>query len=50
MLGNVLLALAAFIWGTSFVAQSESVGLVEPFTFNGSRMVIGSLCILPLIY
>ena len=48
MLGNVLLALAAFIWGTSFVAQSESVGLVEPFTFNGSRMVIGSLCILPV--
>ncbi len=48
MLGNVLLALAAFIWGTSFVAQSESVGLVEPFTFNGSRMIIGSLCILPV--
>lgn len=48
MLGNILLALAAFIWGTSFVAQSESVGLVQPFTFNGVRMLIGSACILPL--
>lgn len=48
MLGNILLALAALIWGTSFVAQSESVGLVEPFTFNGARMLIGSVCILPV--
>jgi len=47
-----LLFLTAFIWGTAFVAQSVGSGLVEPFTFNGTRCLIGAatlfLCILIL--
>ena len=32
--------LAAFIWGTAFVAQSVSTDFVEPFTFNTLRSFI----------
>lgn len=32
--------LAAFIWGTAFVAQSVSTGFVGPFTFNAARSII----------
>ena len=29
--------LTAFIWGTSFVAQSVSTDHIGPFTFNAAR-------------
>ncbi len=38
----LLLLLAAFIWGTSFVSQRLGMDYVEPFTFNGLRSLIGS--------
>ncbi len=47
--GVFLLLLTAFIWGTSFIAQSESIGKVEPFTFNCVRTLIGGLFLLPVI-
>ena len=47
--GVVLLLLTAFIWGSSFIAQSESSGLVKPFTFNAVRMIIGSISLIPVI-
>lgn len=37
---NSCAVLAAFIWGTSFVAQSVATKYVEPFTFNAARSVI----------
>ena len=37
---NVLPLIAAFIWGTAFVAQSMSTDYVGPFTFNAARSVI----------
>lgn len=37
-----LLFMAAFIWGTAFVAQSVGMDYVGPFTFNGIRSLIGS--------
>lgn len=43
MLGNVLLILTAFIWGCAFVAQSVGMEYVEPFTFNGTRCIIGGI-------
>jgi drug/metabolite transporter (DMT)-like permease len=46
---NIMLLLAAFIWGFAFVAQKSSVGYIEPFTFNGVRFALGSLSLLPLI-
>lgn len=46
---NLLLMLAAIIWGSSFVAQSVGVGYVGPFTFNGVRFIIGGIVLLPVI-
>lgn len=43
VLGNILLIITAFIWGCAFVAQSIGMDYVEPFTFNGTRCVIGGL-------
>ncbi|MBE7025449.1 MAG: DMT family transporter [Ruminococcaceae bacterium] len=46
---NLLLILTAFIWGMAFVAQSRGMDSCGPFLFNGVRMLIGSLVLLPVI-
>lgn len=46
---NLLLLLAAAIWGSAFVAQSIGADLVEPFTFLAVRSYLGSLVLLPLV-
>ena len=38
--GIVFPTLAAFIWGTAFVAQSVSTDFVGPFAFNAARSII----------
>lgn len=47
--GNAILLLAAFIWGTSFVAQSEGMKYIEPFTYNALRTIIGGIVLVPVI-
>lgn len=46
---NLLLGLAAFIWGVAFVAQSVGMEYVKAFTFNGCRFLIGGVVLLPLL-
>lgn len=46
---NLLLLLAATIWGFAFVAQRTGMEYVEPFTFNASRFFVGGLVLIPLI-
>ena len=46
---HLLLFLTAFIWGTSFVAQSAGMEYVGPFTFNTIRYGIGVLVLSPFI-
>ncbi|WP_425058735.1 hypothetical protein SCACP_33930 [Sporomusa carbonis] len=46
---NMLLLLAAAIWGFAFVAQRVGMEHVGPFTFNGVRFALGSLSLIPLI-
>ena len=48
--GNLILLLTALIWGSAFVAQSTAADLVETFTYNMSRNVLGALVLLPVIY
>ena len=43
---NVLPVLAAFIWGTAFVAQSVGAEHVEAFTFNAGRSAIAFVFLL----
>ena len=47
--GALLLLLAALIWGTAFVAQSEGADKIPAFTFNGLRMLIGALTLAAFI-
>lgn len=46
----MMLMLAAFIWGTAFVAQSVGMDYLGPFTFNGVRNFIGAAALLPCIW
>ncbi len=46
---DLLLLLAAGIWGFAFVAQRVGMRYIEPFTFNGVRFALGSLTLIPLI-
>lgn len=43
MRGNALLLLAAFIWGLSFVAQSEGMKYIGPFAFIGIRSMLAGV-------
>ncbi|MBQ7595452.1 MAG: DMT family transporter [Clostridia bacterium] len=38
------------IWGLSFVFQKEGMEHIEAFTFNGIRMLIGSVSLLPVLF
>ena len=44
-----LLLLASLIWGFAFVAQSQGMDHMPPFSFNGSRYFLGFLVLLPLV-
>ena len=47
--GSILLALAAFIWGIAFVAQRKGGDIIGPFTFNGTRFLMGGIALLPVL-
>jgi len=44
-----MMFLAAFIWGVSFVAQSEGMNYIGPFTFNGIRSLMAGLALMIII-
>jgi len=46
---NLLLLLAAAIWGFSFVAQRVGMRHLGPLTFNGIRFGLGTLALMPLL-
>lgn len=46
-LGGIFLGLAAFIWGTAFVAQSVGMERLGPCAFNAARSLIGGVVLLP---
>ncbi|MBR6228522.1 MAG: DMT family transporter [Eubacterium sp.] len=45
---SMLLLLAAFIWGSAFVAQSVGMEHIGPFTFSAVRNTIGFLVLIPV--
>ena len=47
--GNIMLFIAAFIWGTAFVAQRQGVEILDPCTYNGIRSFFGCLALMPVI-
>ena len=46
---NILLFIAAVIWGTAFVAQKEGVDVLHPCTYNGIRSFVGAIALIPVI-
>lgn len=46
---ELLLLIAAIIWGSAFVAQRMGMAHVGPFTYNGVRFLLGALSLLPLL-
>ena len=48
--GNILLLITAVIWGSAFVAQSDGMNYVEPFTYNGIRTLLGGIVLIPVLF
>ena len=46
---NLLLLLAAAIWGFAFVAQRVSMEYLGPLTFNSLRFALGTLVLIPFL-
>ncbi len=46
--GNLILLIAAIIWGLAFVAQDKAADTVPPFAINAVRSYIGFLFLLPV--
>lgn len=49
LLGTLQLLLAAFIWGSAFVAQSDGMNYVGPLTFTSVRFMLGGIVLIPII-
>jgi drug/metabolite transporter (DMT)-like permease len=41
--GSLILLIAAFIWGTTFAAQTTAAAYIDNFTFNFCRCVVGCI-------
>ena len=48
--GNILLFMAAIIWGCALVAQKAGMSHLGPFGFTAIRCTLGGLVLLPLIW
>ncbi|MBP5653623.1 MAG: DMT family transporter [Lachnospiraceae bacterium] len=46
---NMLLLLAAIIWGAAFTAQSVGMEHLGPFSFNAIRFLLGGIVMLPFV-
>ncbi len=46
--GNLILLIAAIIWGLAFVAQDKAADTVPPFAINAVRSYIGFLFLIPV--
>ena len=45
LLGNILLLIAAIIWGTAFAFQRVGMDSIEPITFAASRMTLSAVVV-----
>lgn len=50
LIGNIMLLVAAILWGTTFVAQSEGMDHMGPLTYQASRSILGGLFLIPIIF
>ncbi|MBQ3847633.1 MAG: DMT family transporter [Clostridia bacterium] len=48
-IGMLALFVTALIWGLSFIAQSEGMTKIGPFTFSAVRQLLGGMCLMVFI-
>ena len=48
--GTLILLITAMIWGASFVSQSAGADILGPNSFNGIRMLLGSVVLMPVCF
>ena len=46
--GSLLLLLGSVVWGAAFAAQRVGMEHVGPFTFNGIRMLLAGIVMIPV--
>ena len=46
--GSLLLLLGSVIWGAAFVAQRVGMDHLGPFSFNGIRMLLAGIVLIPV--
>ena len=49
LISNLMLTLAAAIWGSCFIFQKTAANVIGPFSFMAARYSIGALTMIPLI-
>ena len=49
IISSLLLITATAIWGFAFVAQSEAMKHIEPFTMNGLRSLLAAIFLIPVV-
>ncbi|MCK4813775.1 MAG: DMT family transporter [Candidatus Marinimicrobia bacterium] len=47
---NIILIIAAMLWGFGFVAQRDGMNYIGPFYYSAIRFGIGVLCLLPVYF
>ena len=47
---NLILILAAFIWGSAFVAQNSAGDILGAFSINFARNIVGGLVLIPVYF
>jgi drug/metabolite transporter (DMT)-like permease len=47
---DLVLLLAAIIWGFAFVAQRMGMEFIGPFTYTAVRFTLGFMVLLPFVY
>ncbi len=46
---DLILLTVAVVWGSGFVAQRVAAAHLSPWTYNGTRFLLGALVVLPLV-
>ncbi len=47
---DLILLLAAFLWGTTFIFQRQAMDNLSPFAYTGVRFLLATLVLLPLAF
>lgn len=50
LIGILLLLLTSIVWGCAFVAQSDAMDYIGPFTMNGLRTIVSAIVLIPVCF